>query len=243
MSRIIAPGWAAALVAVLIAPDLTAQEPRPAEAIDFEIGHRQCPGSRAAAAAGPASSATSTKSRGGPRRSTGLFTLHKIGDHLYAEIRPDQFNQPLLVPITIARGLASAGIPIGDDETVLDLPARRRPRPARTAEHPLHGAGRLAARQVGQAELHRLDPDGAADHCHEPDARLRRDRLFRHLHDRFRPAQPGHARSQPQQLAQGQGISRTTWSSRSKPHLQAAAAGTGSWRRATVWPTTAASRW
>ncbi|MDR3617812.1 MAG: zinc-dependent metalloprotease [Paludisphaera borealis] len=49
----------------------------------------------------------------------GLFTLHKTGDHLYAEIRPDQFNQTLLVPVTIARGMANAGMPVGDDDLVI----------------------------------------------------------------------------------------------------------------------------
>ena len=34
----------------------------------------------------------------GAEKIDGLFTLYKKGDHLYAEIRPDQFNQPLLVP-------------------------------------------------------------------------------------------------------------------------------------------------
>ncbi len=42
-----------------------------------------------------------------------------MGDHLYGEIRPDQFNQTFLVPVTIARGLAQAGVPVGDDEMVL----------------------------------------------------------------------------------------------------------------------------
>ena len=39
----------------------------------------------------------------------GLMTLFQKEDHLYAEIKPDQFDQPLLSPITIARGLAMAG--------------------------------------------------------------------------------------------------------------------------------------
>ncbi len=46
----------------------------------------------------------------------GLFTLYRHAEHLYGEIRPDQFNQPLLVPITIARGMARAGIPVSDGE-------------------------------------------------------------------------------------------------------------------------------
>lgn len=49
----------------------------------------------------------------------GLFTLHKTGDHLYAEIRPNQFNQPLLTPVMIARGMANTGMPVGNDEAVL----------------------------------------------------------------------------------------------------------------------------
>lgn len=55
----------------------------------------------------------------GSEKIDGLFTLHKKDDHLYAEIKPFQFDQPLLVPTTIARGIAMAGMPIGDDETVL----------------------------------------------------------------------------------------------------------------------------
>ncbi len=57
----------------------------------------------------------------GAEKIEGLFTLYKTGDHLYAEIRPDQFNQPLLTPVTIARGMAQAGIPVGDDDRVLIL--------------------------------------------------------------------------------------------------------------------------
>lgn len=49
----------------------------------------------------------------------GLFTLHKTGDHLYAEILPNQFNQPLLTPVMIARGMANTGMPVGNDEAVL----------------------------------------------------------------------------------------------------------------------------
>ncbi len=48
----------------------------------------------------------------GAEKIDGLFTLHKKGEHLYAEIRNDQYNQPLLLPITIARGMAQAGSPV-----------------------------------------------------------------------------------------------------------------------------------
>ena len=107
MFRIIALGWTAALTVSLLAAELPAQEPTQDVPIDFE------------------SVIASARAGGGPRRGApsqfrdfnevtrgadkveGLFTLYtfKTGDHLYGEIRPDQFNQPLLVPVTIARGL------------------------------------------------------------------------------------------------------------------------------------------
>jgi hypothetical protein len=55
----------------------------------------------------------------GAEKIDGLFTLHKKDEHLYAEIKPFQFDQPLLVPATIARGIGQAGMPVGDDDMVL----------------------------------------------------------------------------------------------------------------------------
>jgi hypothetical protein len=55
----------------------------------------------------------------GAEKTDGLFALYKTGDHLYAELRPHDLNQPLLVPVTIARGMARAGMPVGDDDMVL----------------------------------------------------------------------------------------------------------------------------
>ena len=54
-------------------------------------------------------------------RHDGLLTLFQKEDHLFAEIRPDQFDQPMLSPITIARGLAMAGNPLnfGDEWVVM----------------------------------------------------------------------------------------------------------------------------
>ncbi len=51
----------------------------------------------------------------------GLMTLFQKEDHLFAEIRPEQFDQPMLSPITIARGLAMAGNPLnfGDEWVVM----------------------------------------------------------------------------------------------------------------------------
>ncbi|MFO0950889.1 MAG: zinc-dependent metalloprotease [Isosphaeraceae bacterium] len=50
----------------------------------------------------------------------GFFTLHRKDENLYAEIKPSQFDQPMLVPIAIARGLAMAGQPLNfGDEWVI----------------------------------------------------------------------------------------------------------------------------
>ena len=52
----------------------------------------------------------------GTEKHEGLFTLHQKDDHLYAEIRQHQFDQPLLAPIMIARGMAMAGQPLNNDD-------------------------------------------------------------------------------------------------------------------------------
>ena len=52
----------------------------------------------------------------GSSKTEGYFTLHRKDEHLYAEITPRQFDEPFLVPITIARGLALAGWPVGDGD-------------------------------------------------------------------------------------------------------------------------------
>ncbi|WP_422929834.1 zinc-dependent metalloprotease [Singulisphaera sp. PoT] len=50
----------------------------------------------------------------------GLFTLYHKDDNLYAEIKTHQFEQPMLAPIAIARGMAMAGQPLNfGDEWVL----------------------------------------------------------------------------------------------------------------------------
>ena len=58
----------------------------------------------------------------GAKRYDGLFRMYEVDDHLYAEIRPSQFKQMYLAPITIARGLASAGTPLNfGDEWILSF--------------------------------------------------------------------------------------------------------------------------
>jgi len=50
----------------------------------------------------------------------GFITLHEKEQHLYAEIKPNQLEQPILAPMVIARGSANAGVPLNfGDEWVL----------------------------------------------------------------------------------------------------------------------------
>jgi hypothetical protein len=53
-------------------------------------------------------------------RYDGLFTLFRTNETVYAELKPNQFDQPLLAPIAIAKGLAMAGQPLNfGDEWIL----------------------------------------------------------------------------------------------------------------------------
>jgi hypothetical protein len=54
------------------------------------------------------------------QRFEGLFTLYRTNEVVYGEIKPNQFDQPLLAPMAIARGLAMAGQPLNfGDEWIL----------------------------------------------------------------------------------------------------------------------------
>ena len=57
----------------------------------------------------------------GAQKHEGLFTLYQKDQHLYAEIKPFQFDQPMLALATIARGMARAGEPLsaGEEEAVI----------------------------------------------------------------------------------------------------------------------------
>jgi hypothetical protein len=52
----------------------------------------------------------------GAKEYEGLFKLFHKDDTLYAEIRPDQLERPLLCPIAIARGMAMGGYTLNFDE-------------------------------------------------------------------------------------------------------------------------------
>src|SRR5206468_2410271 len=124
MGRVISTGRALALglgLAAVVAGGARAQEPRPEGRIDLDEVVVSTRGARMIGAAGAGDSHFRNFNEvvQGSEKIDGLFTLHKKGDHLYAEIRNDQFNHPLLVPVTIARGMAQAGMPVGDDDMVL----------------------------------------------------------------------------------------------------------------------------
>jgi hypothetical protein len=52
----------------------------------------------------------------------GFIRLHEKDHHLYAELKPQQLDQPILAPMVIARGSASAGQPLNfGDEWVLSF--------------------------------------------------------------------------------------------------------------------------
>jgi hypothetical protein len=54
------------------------------------------------------------------QKQEGLFNLYRKDEHLYAEIKPDQLEKPVLVPIVLARGMAMAGNPLNfGDEWVI----------------------------------------------------------------------------------------------------------------------------
>jgi hypothetical protein len=52
----------------------------------------------------------------GAKEYEGLFKLYQKDDHLYAEIRPEQFDRPLLAPIAVARGAGFGGDTLNADE-------------------------------------------------------------------------------------------------------------------------------
>jgi hypothetical protein len=57
----------------------------------------------------------------GAKKYDGLFDLYQKDDHLFAVINAGQLDKPFLAPIAIARGIASAGVPLnfGDEWVIL----------------------------------------------------------------------------------------------------------------------------
>jgi hypothetical protein len=89
----------------------------------FALSFNSLPGAEAAPTPPPAPTPNPkefSEVTKGTQKFDGLFTLYRTNETLYGEIKPGQFNQPLLAPIAIARGLALAGQPLNfGDEWVL----------------------------------------------------------------------------------------------------------------------------
>src|SRR6266566_4923369 len=121
MTRFRAMGWITALAVVAGTAGLRADEDDEPADIDQEpVVAKSRPGGA------PRRSDSEKKFRDfaevtkGSERIEGFLTLHHKDDHLYAEIRQHQLNQPMLAPIAIARGMAMAGQPLNfGDEWVL----------------------------------------------------------------------------------------------------------------------------
>ena len=99
-------------------PEAAAGEPR---AVDLESLSNQGRGP-GAPGGGPASKYRNfAEVTQGADKFDGFFTLYRKDDHLFGEVRPHQFEQPFMAPVTIARGLAQAGVPLSSqgDELIL----------------------------------------------------------------------------------------------------------------------------
>ncbi|WP_406698026.1 zinc-dependent metalloprotease [Singulisphaera sp. Ch08] len=120
MRHLIALGWATTLVIVLGSTSLWAEEDKKPEgkAPDAAAGKDKAEHGRGAE--GEKKFRDFNEVTKDSEKFDGLFTLHRKDEHLYAEIKADQFEKPLLVPINIARGMAMAGEPLNfGDQWVL----------------------------------------------------------------------------------------------------------------------------
>ncbi len=93
------------------------QDPAEPEPPAFEIRQFTRPGARGGEPSRLQNFADLTK---GATKHEGFITLYQKDQHLYAEIKPHQLEQPILAPMVIARGSASAGQPLNfGDEWVI----------------------------------------------------------------------------------------------------------------------------
>ena len=82
----------------------------------------------------------------GSKQYEGLFKLHQKDDHLFAEIRHDQFDKPFLAPIAIARGgeLAAHTMNFGDQWVIMFKRVGDKVRLLRRNVHFHSGSGPIA---------------------------------------------------------------------------------------------------
>jgi hypothetical protein len=113
----------AVLISVLIRAGIASAEP--ATAADPDAAARVQAAAKAAVAA-----LEEKKSKFKPfaevtkdcKKYDGLFDLYRKDDHLFAVINSGQFDKPFLAPMAIARGIASAGVPLNfGDEWVIQF--------------------------------------------------------------------------------------------------------------------------
>ena len=127
----------------------------------------------------------------GTQKFDGLFTLYRTNETLYGEIKPGQFNQPLLAPIAIARGLALAGQPLNfGDEWVLSFSAGLETRSNSFAGISIirRPTGTPLDKAVKQNYIDSVSY-GHADRYDQSANARDPDRFRQYLHDRFRRVQ------------------------------------------------------
>src|SRR5690348_13875133 len=90
-------------------PATEAAGPEPRAGLDLEMMAARARAGGAQAGASEKKYRDFAEVTKGATKSDGLFTLYQKDDHLYAEIKPPQLDQPVLAPIAIARGLEMAG--------------------------------------------------------------------------------------------------------------------------------------
>lgn len=111
MRHRIALGWIATLAIVLGATGLRAEDKKP-EGPAPDAAADRAKDSRAHGPEGDKKFRDFQEVTKDAEKIDGLFRLHRKDEHLYAEIRQDQLDKPLLAPINIARGMAMAGEPL-----------------------------------------------------------------------------------------------------------------------------------
>ena len=100
----------------------------------------------------------------GAKEYDGLFKLYQKDEHLFAEIEPNQFDQPFLCPIAVARGVGMGGHTLNfDEQWVLRLPAASATR-STSIRRNVHFQAKAGSPVAKAVETTYTDsrPDGAA---------------------------------------------------------------------------------
>ena len=154
----------------------------------------------------------------GAEKIDGLFTLHHKDEHLYAEIKPNQFDQPMLAPIAIARGMAMAGQPLnfGDEWVLLFKRVGDKVQLIRRNIHYKAPAGSPLEKAVKQNYTDSILMALPIVSINHSGGNERRDRPGRHLLHRLRRARASATSTGTGRPGTRSRRSRTTSSSRSR---------------------------